>query len=173
MCAFPLHLWTILLAFRDISWVAERSNMWDAIGVLSYGLLFAFVESLIIFVIVVLLGFLVSRSWDADRRVILISILVLVDALWSMFSQYYFLGELSLPENVNRFIVESGHPVRILYAFIVPVVSFSALFPTYLILKSDKAFQFFRGLVERVTLLTLFYLFFDFVGLVIVIIRNI
>jgi hypothetical protein len=173
MCAFPLHAWTILLAFRDISWVTERSNMWDAIGVVSYGLIFAFVESLIIFFIAVLLGFLVSRHWEVDRRVVLLSILVLVDALWSMFSQYYFLGKLSLPEIVNRSIVESGHPIRILYTFIIPLVSFSALLPTYLILKSDKAFQFFRGLVERVTLLSLFYLFFDVIGLVIVIIRNI
>jgi hypothetical protein len=155
MCAFPLHAWTILLAFRDISWVAERTNMWDAIGVVSYGLIFAFVESLIVFLITVLLGFLVSRHWSQDRRVILLGILVLVDALWSMLSQYYFLGKLSLP------------------VFILPLISFSALLPTYLILKSDKAFQFFRGLVDRVTLLTLFYLFFDLIGLIIVIVRNI
>jgi hypothetical protein len=173
MCAFPLHAWTILLAFRDISWVAERTNMWDAIGVVSYGLIFAFVESLIVFLITVLLGFLVSRHWSQDRRVILLGILVLVDALWSMLSQYYFLGKLSLPETMNRFMVESGHPVRILYVFILPLISFSALLPTYLILKSDKAFQFFRGLVDRVTLLTLFYLFFDLIGLIIVIVRNI
>lgn len=173
MCAFPLHAWAILLAFRDVSWVAERSNMWDAIGVVSYGLIFAFVESLIVFLIAVLLGFLVSRCWGVDRRIVLLSVLILVDALWSMFSQYYFLGKLSLPGVVNRSIVESGHPIRILYTVIVPLVSFSALLPTYLILKSDKAFQFFRGFVERVTLLTLFYLFFDVIGLVIVIIRNI
>jgi len=173
MCAFPLHVWTILLAFRDISWVAERSNMWDAIGNVSYGLIFAFIESLIVFLVAVLLGFLVSKDWDQDRRVVLLGILILIEALWSMFSQYYFLGELSLPENVNRFMVESGHPVRILYVFILPVVSFSVLLPTYLILKSDKAFQFFRGLVDRLTLLTLFYLFFDLIALVIVIIRNV
>jgi hypothetical protein len=173
MCAFPLHVWTIVLAFRDVSWVAERSNMWDAIGVVSYGLIFAFVESLIIFLIAVLLGFLVSKHWDADRRVVLVSILVLIDALWSMFCQYYFLGGLSIPANLNRYLVQTGHPVRILYTFIVPVVSLSALIPAYLILKSEKAFQFFRGLVDRLTLLTLFYLFLDVIGLIIVIVRNI
>jgi hypothetical protein len=173
MCAFPLHAWTILLAFRDISWVAERSNMWDAIGVFSYGLIFAFVESSIIFLIAVLLGFLVSRFWNQDRRVILLSILILIDALWSMLCQYYVLGGFSISGDLNRFLVESGHPVRILYTILVPLVSLSVLLPTYLILQSDKALKFFHGLVDRVTLLTLFYLFLDFIGLVIVIIRNI
>jgi len=173
MCAFPLHAWTILLAFRDLSWVAERTNMWDAIGVLSYGLIFAFVESLIIFVVAVLLGFLVSRHWAQDRRVVLVGTLVLVTALWSMFSQYYFLGELSLPENVNRFIVLSGHPVRLIYAFFLPLVGLSAFIPTLLILQSDKGYGFFQGLVDRLTLLTWFYLFFDLVALVIVLIRNV
>lgn len=47
MCAFSLHLWALILIFRDVSWVAERINMWDAIGVASYGLVLAFIESLI------------------------------------------------------------------------------------------------------------------------------
>jgi len=173
ICAFPLHVWAILLAFRDISWVAERTNMWDAIGVLSYGLIFCFVESLIITLIAVLLGFLVSRDWDQDRRVVLMGTLVLVVSLWAMFSQYYYLGELSLPANINRFAVESGHPVRWFYAVVVPLVSLSALLPTFFILKTDKGFKFFQGLVDRLTLLTWLYLFFDLVALVIVIIRNV
>ena len=55
-CAFPLHFWALLMAFRDISWVAERTNLWDAIGVLGYGLVFALVESILIFLVLALLG---------------------------------------------------------------------------------------------------------------------
>lgn len=78
MCAFPLHLWTLILSFRDFSWVTERTNAWDAVGVVSYGLLFAFVESLIIFCIMALLGFLVSSKWDEPRRIALLSTLILL-----------------------------------------------------------------------------------------------
>ena len=173
MCAFPLHLWTILLAFRDISWVSDRSNTWDAIGVVSYGLIFAFTESLIIFLAVVILGFLISRYWDEEKRVVLLSILVLVGALWSMLSQSYFLKWVSIPNPILQLISQSKHPVRTIYEIFLPLVSISTLLPTYLILKSDKAYQFFKGLVERVTVLTIFYLCFDVIGLVIVIIRNI
>jgi len=173
MCAFPLHLWTIILAFRDISWNAERSNMWDAIGTVSYGVIFALAESLIIFLIVVLLGFLISKCWDAEKRITLLSVLVLVDALWSILSQYYFLARLSIPTGMIHFLSTSNHPIRIIYAFIVPPVILSALLPTYLILKSERALQFFLAVIDRLTLLMSFYLFFDFIGLVIVLIRNI
>src|SRR5512146_2668540 len=67
MCAFPQHAWAFVLALRDVSWVADRTNAWDAVGVVSYGLLFALLESLLLFGVMVLLGYLVSGSWDVDR----------------------------------------------------------------------------------------------------------
>jgi len=47
------------------------------------------------------------------------------------------------------------------------------LIPTYLILKSDKVFKMVRGLIDRFTLLAAFYLLFDVIGLIIVVIRNV
>ena len=44
MCALPLHIWTLILAFRDLPWLTDRTNAWDAFGVMSYGLIFALVE---------------------------------------------------------------------------------------------------------------------------------
>src|SRR5512143_2388513 len=64
MCALPLHAWTLILAFRDLSWLTDRTNAWDAVGVLSYGLLFALVESVLLFGMVVLLGLIVPRRWE-------------------------------------------------------------------------------------------------------------
>src|SRR3972149_6026554 len=42
MCAFPLHVWAFILSFMDFSWVAERTNTWDALGVISYGFSLSF-----------------------------------------------------------------------------------------------------------------------------------
>jgi hypothetical protein len=50
--AFLIHVWAILLIFQDLSWLAERTNMWDAIGVGAYGLVLALVESVFLFLIV-------------------------------------------------------------------------------------------------------------------------
>ena len=46
-------------------------------------------------------------------------------------------------------------------------------FPAYLVLRSERFLKGVKGFFERLSTLTLFYLFFDFLGLVIVIIRNV
>jgi len=172
MCAFPLHAWTIILVLRDVSWVTIRTNAWDALGVASYGLLFAFIESLLLFMVFALLGFLISRKWMEDRRIALLSVLFFMAALWAMMSQLYYLLGISIPGWVNNFLAQSNHPVRIIYGVGIPLVVFSVLLPAYMVLRSDKFFRFMRELIDRLSLLTTFYLFLDFIGLVIVIVRN-
>ena len=173
VCAFPLHVWTIILAFRDFSWVAERTNAWDAIGVLAYALVFAFAESLVVFLAAVLLGFLFPRRWEEGKRIALLSILVLVTTLWAMLGQLYFLWNLSLPDQAILFLAQTGHPLRILYAAILVVVIPTVLIPTYLVLRSDRSTRFILGLTERLSLLASIYLLLDGAGLVVVVIRNI
>ena len=163
----------MILGFRDISWLTERTNAWDAVGVVSYGLVFAFLESVIIFLVVALLGYLASERWDQDRRIALLTILVLVSAFWAMLSQLYFLAEFSLPGPIIALLVQSSHPLRVLYAAIWVIVALSVIAPVLLVLRSDRAFRFVRGMIERLSLLTMFYLFLDVVGLAIVIIRNV
>jgi len=173
VCAFPLHVWTIILAFLDFSWVAERTNAWDAIGVLAYALVFAFAESLVVFLAAVLLGFLLPRRWEEGKRIALLSILMLVTTLWAMLGQLYFLWNLSLPDQAILFLAQTGHPLRILYAAILVVVIPTVLIPTYLVLRSDRSTRFILGLTERLSLLASIYLLLDGAGLVVVVIRNI
>ena len=172
VCAFPLHVWPIILAFRDFSWVAERTNAWDAIGVLAYALVFAFAESLVVFLAAVLLGFLLPRRWEEGKRIALLSILVLVTTLWAMLGQLYFLWNLSLPDQAILFLAQTWHPLRILYLAILVVVLPTVLIPTYLVLRSEGSTRFILGLTERLSLLASIYLLLDAAGLVVVVIRN-
>jgi hypothetical protein len=173
ICAFPLHLWTIILAFRDFSWVSERTNSWDAVGVLSYGLIFAFIESAAVFLVTILLGFLVSKKWEEKRRNTLLGSLVLITSLWAMASYLFFILNMSISGNTIGFLVNLAHPLRFLYAVSLALVGLTVVIPTYFVLRSEKFFKGLQGLFERLSLLTLFYLFFDVVGLVIVVIRNV
>ena len=172
ICAFPLQLWTLLLAFRDLSWLTDRTNAWDAIGVPSYGVVFAFLESLIVFLAFVVLGFLIAKRWSQETRLALLSILALVLSLWAIVGQLYFLLNISLPEPLIRFFLQASHPLRVLYLTILAIVAPTILVPAWLVLRSDKALRFTQGMIERLSLLTSIYLFLDVVGLVIVIIRN-
>lgn len=173
ICAFPLHLWTIILAFRDFSWVTERTNSWDAVGVLSYGLIFAFIESVAVFLVTVLLGFLISKKWGEDRRIALLGTLVLVASLWAMTSYLYFMLQTTIPAETIAFLTNLAHPLRLLYAVSLALAGITVALPTYLVLQSEKFMQGVKAFFERLSVLTLFYLFFDFVGLIIVIVRNI
>jgi hypothetical protein len=171
--AFPLHVWTIILAFRDFSWVTERTNSWDAIGVVSYGLIFAFIESVMVFLVAILLGFLISKKWSEDRRITLMGVLVFVASLWAMVSYLYFLLGVSIPGETILFLASLAHPLRFLYAVSFVLVVPTVALPTYFVLRSEKFLKSVQGLFERLSLLTLFYLFFDFIGLIVIVIRNV
>ena len=173
MCAFPIHLWALILIFRDISWVAERTNMWDAIGVTSYGLVFAFIESVIFFIAITLLGLAIPTNWHEDRRVALLSILALLTTLWAIEGQAYFIWGSYIPEQILRYMAGLEHPLRFLYAAALAMVIPTIVVPVYLVLRSDRFLNLVQGLIERISFLTMLYLFFDVLGLVVIIIRNI
>jgi hypothetical protein len=173
MCAFPLFFWTLLLSFRDISWLTERTNLWDAIGVVAYGMIFAFAESLVWFIVVTALGFLVSRAWSIEKRVALMSVLFLITALWSIIDQSYFLLGAWTPAPILRAIAFTGRPVATMYAIAFVLTSLSVAFPAYRILHSEKALKGVQDFMERASTLSMFYLFLSFAGLIVIIIRNI
>jgi hypothetical protein len=173
ICAFPLHLWTLIFAFRDISWLTERTNLWDAIGVVSYGMIFAFIESVVIFLVLALLGLILPAQWYSDRRIAFLSLLILLTSVWGMISQLLLVWSVPLPIQAIQFLRSSNHPLRILYGACLAVVTPTILLPVYLFIKSKKSMAIMQDLMERLSLLATFYLFFDFVGLIIVIIRNI
>ncbi len=173
MCVFPLHVWTLILAFRDFSWVSERTDAWDAVGVVAYGLLFTLVETLLIFGILVLLGYLVLTYWDVDHRVALLSCLVWIAAIWAMLDQLFFLAGASLPHWFIAFLVSSGHPLRVFYVVLIGLIGITVAVPAWFVLRPGRGYAIMRGLMERLSTLAVFYLVLDLIAVVIVIVRNV
>lgn len=172
ICALPLHIWTFILAFRDFSWVTERTNSWDAIGVMSYGLIFTFVESIVIFAASTILGLLISKKWNEKKRITVSGILIIVLSLWAMINHLYFLNNYSIPPYVIALLAGLNHPLRALYAFSLVLVMPTFLLPIYFILRSEKFFQIMQEIFERLYLLMNIYLFIDLSAVVIILIRN-
>ncbi len=170
--AFPLHVWAIVLILMDLSWIAERTNYWDAIGVASYGLMFALFESLIFFTVLVLIGFVLPKSWKESKRVSLLGTLLLVTAIWAMIGQLYFLLELSFPPRVIQFLVGQEHPLWFLYGGFFLVVAPTVFLAAYFAAYSEKYQKSFLALIDRLSPLMGLYIFLDLVGIVIVIVRN-
>jgi hypothetical protein len=177
ICAFPLHLWTLILAFRDVSWLTERTNVRDAIGVVSYGMLFALIESILIFLVLVLIGLITPWRWEPERRITFLAFLVLIISVWAMIGQLLFLWNVSLPNSAieflrREFLRRSDHPLRITYAVCLMVVTPTVLLPAYSFLRTSKAVTVMQNLMERLSLLSIFYLVFDLLGVIIIVFRN-
>jgi len=172
MCALPLHAWTLIMAFRDLSWLTDRTNAWDAVGVLCYGLLFALVESVLLFVVAAILGLIVPKRWEPDRRIAVLSGLVLVLCVWAMLSQLFFLTNVRVPEGIIGWLVRSGHPLWGLYGTLLVAVGVTFLLPTWAVMRSERGRRGMGALIDRLGLLAMFYLVFDAAALAIVVIRN-
>lgn len=173
-CAFLPHIWTFVLAFKDFSMLTTRLNgVWGAIGVMSYGLLFAFLESILVFAITALLGLLVSPRWEESKRITLLGFLAMVPMFWEIYRQACFIWHIHFPGRLYRLIVQFPNPTGLLYGIVLIIVVVTTLVPVLLILRHEKFYSFSRAAIERITLLTGFYLFFDTVALILVIVRNV
>ena len=99
--------------------------------------------------------------------------MVLITSLWAILGYIYFMQNMSLPEETILFMAGLAHPLRFLYAVSLALVVPTIVLPAFMVLRSEKFLRGLKGFLERLSLLTQFYLVFDFVGLVIVIIRNV
>lgn len=172
VCAFPLHLWTLLMAFRDFGWVALRTDAWDALGLVAYALVIALLESAAVFFVTVLLGLLVPWSWPAEKRAALLGMLVLLISAWSVLAKLYSLYGLPIPASLQQFLVQAGHPLRYVWGFVFLLVAASILLPTIWIVRSARLQEGLLSVYERLVTLSSLYLFLDFLGLVVIATRN-
>ena len=93
LSAFPIHIWTFISFFRDFSWISERSNLWDAIGVGAYSLLIALIESILVFLPGIILFLILPSGWDNKKRIAFIGVITSIISGWAIAGQlYYFTG---------------------------------------------------------------------------------
>ncbi len=170
--AFPIHIWAFFMYFEDFAWIAERTNAWDAVGVGAYALLLAFVESVFVFLCAVVLSLLLPRSWPEAKRNVLLGWLVWVTALWGIFGQLYFLAGTPTPAWIYTIFSGQAHPARIAYGIFLLIAVTTIILPVYGVLKSEKFTRASQAVFERLGILTTLYLALDFIGLVIIVVRN-
>jgi len=170
--AFPIHVWAMIMYFYDYAWIAQRTNAWDAVGVGAYALLVALVESIMVFLVVVLLSFLLPKRWTETQRTVLMGMLAFLVFLWGVLGQLYFLLDFRLSGILSGFLVTNPHPFRYVVGFFLVIVMVMIFLPVYGVFRSRKFTEGMNNLFERIALLTSVYLVVDFVGVVIVLVRN-
>lgn len=173
VCAFPLHLWTILMVFRDVNWVAERTTSWDAVGFSGYALFYTLIESLLLFGFIALLGFIIPKNWNLTLRFVVLSLVAFILAGWSIMEQLIlivFWGWLRHLADTLTFLFTSPWSAYVIFAGLIVI---SVTVPLLLLRKHPGLQEKVYSVLERLTLLSGLYLFIDVIGMIIILIRNI
>lgn len=173
VCAFPLHLWTILMVFRDVNWVAERTTSWDALGFSGYALFYTLIESLLLFGFIALLGFIIPKNWNLTLRFVILSLIAFILAGWSIMEQLIliiFWGWLRHLADSFTFLITQPWSSYVIFAGLI-VISMTV---PLLLLRKYKGLQTkVYSVLDRLTLLSGLYLFLDAIGIIVIIIRNV
>ncbi len=177
--AFPIHVWSIYQIFNNVAWIADRTRPADALGYAGYALMYALIESFLVFLVTIPFFLLLTKNNTPQKSLALVGITYLVVAVLWIFhaimtnhtSDQYFLDTF-----INQLADEHKWRKRYRYAAILLAIGLlgaPVLLAPYFTYKSDKAIAAINSLFERFELLTGLFLFFDLVGIVVVIVRNI
>ncbi len=169
VCVFPLHLWTILMVFRDVNWVAERTTFWDAIGFTSYALFYTLLETSMLFGFIALLSLLTPRNWNRSMRFVTLSLLAYALAGWSIVEQLIlivFYGRLRKLGIAHPWL---GEWAPLIAAVLITI---SVAVPLLLFRRRSKLQNAGMEILDRLTMLSGLYLFLDLAGITVILIRN-
>jgi hypothetical protein len=157
-CAFPIHVWALLNLFYIIpAWVL-RMNLSQLTGSIDYLLVFALLESVVIWGILVLAALALPQAWLRQKFLAQSTTLVLVTTFWSIVVHL----------NYEFLVSNRGFLVVVALAYLV-----SAGVCHILAGRSPRLGMALRNILDRLTVLSFLYIFFDIVGLLVVIARNI
>jgi hypothetical protein len=135
------------------SWVLYMS-IWEVISTIAYTLTFALLETLALFLPVILIALILPKRWTEVKFVPLSSALLVELALMAI-----GLHAAIMLDKPKRLLLLS-------YACVLGVT-------TFLVLKFPKIESVLRTVAERLMVLSFIYIFFDIIGLLIVLVRNI
>jgi hypothetical protein len=140
--------------FRDVpSWVLYLRTG-EVVGMVAYTLSFALFETLIVFLIIVLVGLVVPKRWVVERYIPLASLWLVELVIMAIVFQHHIIRHL---------------PKRNLVIAFGLILALSSLIP----LRFLKVGELFRWIADRLAILTFIYIFFDVLGLLVVILRNV
>jgi hypothetical protein len=170
---FPQHTWTLYMAFRDVGWVAARSDYSDALGLLSYALLFALAEGIILFLAILVIKVALPKKWESEKQLAMMGSMVFILSLWAIVPQVYALSGYQIPKFFAQLMIISGHPLWVLYGSALGASLVSIVIPAVLILRKPGAAGKIFAILDRLTALSVFYLVLDTFALFNVILRNV
>jgi hypothetical protein len=168
---FPTHVWTSLMVFNDLEFLAERTSMWDAVGYAGYSYLIALTESVLVALILWGLSFLLPRNWSKRRVLNVVGSIYFVLAgasIVDMAAHVFAQNRIA-----NLYLKGLDRYPMVTYGLITGAILIGIILTLVLIFKSKQGEKIVSEVFERIMLLSYFYLLLDFAGIVIIVLRNV
>jgi hypothetical protein len=160
VCVFPVHVWAYINFFYNAPSLVIRMNIWDISGVLAYVLAFAFIESVIIFILLLLLSILLPSKWIRNKLVAKGTAIVLIIFLFLIPVHFY--------QNIKTIFVSKGiwTGLWILLGIIVVILM------NRIVQRNETIEKQLINLADRIIILSIIFVILDFIALGIVVVRN-
>jgi hypothetical protein len=156
---FPIHVWCILGLLRELpAWILRLSTR-ELVAVIAYCLAFAFVESVVLFLLLILAGAFLPKRVFRDSWVAKGSMAVLVTSIWAVVAHY------------NDEIIRLWGAREFLLWFAIYLASL--LLCLLLVSRVGIVGKALRSLVGRLAILSAVYVLIDAFGFLVVITRNV
>lgn len=156
--AFFVHLWTFYNIFNEVpAWVI-RMNLWEVISVVSYVLVFALIDSLMLIGGLILLAALLPSNWFKDHFIAQGSISAFLIASFAAF--FHLWGDVLNIWSFKRLLFWGG-----IVALTVTLVSF-------IVNQFPRISSAIQQVVERLAIVSAIYFIFDIISVIIVLTRN-
>lgn len=157
-CVIPIFLWALLLFLFQLKGFALRLNLWDLVGMASYTLATALIESIILLLPVLVLAVILPARFLKNHFVAFGSTIVLISSLWMMYANRVTINFSEW--GASQWVIGLG-----LY---VGSIALAFLFLT----RSERARQTVERIVKRGSVLAAVYIAIGCLGVLIVVMRN-
>ena len=157
-CVVIVHLWSIFNLLETIpSWIF-RLTTWEIIGGISYTQILAFIESILLFGIILFIGILIPKRFYADKFVVYSALFAILIAVWAVIIQY----------NYGAIRTWGGEKLLILFFLIF----LSASLIPIIIHRIKNIDPLIYSAVQKMAVLGIVYLIIDVLAIIIVVVRN-
>jgi hypothetical protein len=165
-CAVPIYVWSILNMLHKVPAWLMQFDVWDLIGVIAYTQVFTLIETMAVFLALVLLGTILPAWLLRDRFAAQASIVVLLSAALVILAH---LNNMILPYLGGR--RELTFPLYMASIGIFYVGSIGAF--NVLIRRHKKLENLIRSLANRLIAISSIYVTLSLLSVVVVILRNV
>lgn len=172
VCAAPAHLWTIFSIINEAELISKR-NWWYYGGYSGYLLSITLIDSILLFLFVVLISFLFPKKWEDPTPFAVAAAISLVISLWAVANQLFFFLDAVSPDWFSWIMLRVHYRQHQVYPLLVALVALSAAAPIYAVSQNTKIRNSLLPLLDNLSLLSYLYLFVDVCCIVIMLVRNI